>query len=110
RWRPPSFFCASTPESLYSTITRKCTTLHLASGIALWLNLGLKMSSALRIVNLTKTFQVGFIPKKVNVLNGISLEVEKGEIFGLLGPNGAGKTTTIKCILSLIHPDSGIIE
>lgn len=68
------------------------------------------MSSALRIVNLTKSFQVGFIPKKVHVLNGISLEVEKGEIFGLLGPNGAGKTTTIKCILSLIRSDSGTIE
>lgn len=68
------------------------------------------MSSALRITDLTKSFKVGFIPKTIKALNGISLEVEKGEIFGLLGPNGAGKTTTIKCILSLIHPDSGKIE
>jgi ABC-2 type transport system ATP-binding protein len=68
------------------------------------------MSSALRITDLTKSFKVGFIPKTIRALNGISLEVEQGEIFGLLGPNGAGKTTTIKCILSLIHPDSGRIE
>lgn len=68
------------------------------------------MSSALRITDLTKSFKVGFIPKTIRALNGISLDVEQGEIFGLLGPNGAGKTTTIKCILSLIHPDSGRIE
>jgi len=68
------------------------------------------MSSALRIAGLTKSFTTGFIPKKRSVLSGISLDVEKGEIFGLLGPNGAGKTTTIKCILSLVHPDSGTIE
>jgi ABC-2 type transport system ATP-binding protein len=68
------------------------------------------MSTVLRIIELSKTFKTGFIPKSVTVLDRISLEVEKGEVFGLLGPNGAGKTTTIKCILSLIHPDSGLIE
>src|SRR5262249_24298025 len=68
------------------------------------------MSSALRIAGLTKSFTTGFIPKKRSVLSGISLEVEKGEIFGLLGPNGAGKTTTIKCNPSLVRPDSGTIE
>jgi ABC-2 type transport system ATP-binding protein len=68
------------------------------------------MPAALVIRDLYKKFQVGFIPKKVQALNGVSMEVEAGEIFGLLGPNGAGKTTTIKCILNLIHPDSGTIE
>lgn len=68
------------------------------------------MSIALKISDVSKVFKVGFIPKKVQALDRISLEVEKGEIFGLLGPNGAGKTTTIKCILSLIHPDAGTIE
>lgn len=68
------------------------------------------MSAVLKINRLTKVFKTGFIPKRFIALNGISLEVEKGEIFGLLGPNGAGKTTTIKCILSLIHADSGSIE
>ncbi|PWT88829.1 MAG: multidrug ABC transporter ATP-binding protein [Acidobacteria bacterium] len=68
------------------------------------------MSTALTISGVSKTFKTGFIPKKIVALENISLEVEQGEIFGLLGPNGAGKTTAIKCILSLIRPDSGTIE
>lgn len=68
------------------------------------------MESVLRIDRISKVFRVGFIPKKVVALDQISLEVNRGEIFGLLGPNGAGKTTTIKCILGLIYADSGSIE
>lgn len=66
--------------------------------------------SVLKITELTKVFKSGFIPKRYVALDGVSLEVDSGEIFGLLGPNGAGKTTTIKCILSLVRPDSGRIE
>ena len=40
-------------------------------------------------------------------IDEISLEVERGEVFGFLGPNGAGKTTTIRLLLDLIRPDSG---
>lgn len=68
------------------------------------------MASVLKIDNLHKSFKVGFIPKKKNILKGITLEVEGGEIFGYLGPNGAGKTTTLKCVLGLIFPDKGQIE
>ena len=42
-------------------------------------------------------------------VNGISLEIKSGEIFGILGPNGAGKTTTINMILGLYKPTSGSI-
>ncbi len=40
----------------------------------------------------------------------LSLEVERGEIFGLLGPNGAGKTTLIHCAIGLIEPDDGEVH
>ncbi len=45
-------------------------------------------------------------PKKI-AANKVSFEVYPGEIFGLLGPNGAGKTTTLRCISTLIKPNSG---
>ncbi|MBD3286275.1 ATP-binding cassette domain-containing protein [candidate division WOR-3 bacterium] len=47
---------------------------------------------------------------KVQALAGISFEARRGELFGLLGPNGAGKTTTVRCICSIIKPDSGRVE
>lgn len=43
----------------------------------------------------------------ITALNGVSLEVKTGEIFGLLGPNGAGKTTLIKILCTLILPTEG---
>ncbi len=42
-------------------------------------------------------------------LQGLDMQLEKGEIYGLLGPNGAGKTTTLKILAGLISPDSGDI-
>jgi len=51
--------------------------------------------------NITKTFGAQ------KAVNGVSFEVEPGEIFGLLGPNGAGKTTSIRIILDIFKPDSG---
>jgi len=59
----------------------------------------------LEIKDIVKTYRKG----KVVANGGISLHVEKGEIFGLLGPNGAGKTTLVKQIIGLAKPDSGSI-
>jgi ABC-2 type transport system ATP-binding protein len=68
------------------------------------------MAAVLEIDNLYKAFTIGFIPKRREILKGVSLSVAAGEIFGYLGPNGAGKTTTLKCVLGLIFPDRGRIE
>ncbi|TWP51785.1 ABC transporter ATP-binding protein [Lentzea tibetensis] len=43
-------------------------------------------------------------------VDGISLAVDEGEIFGILGPNGAGKTTTVECVAGLRTPDAGTIK
>jgi ABC-2 type transport system ATP-binding protein len=44
---------------------------------------------------------------KIRAVNGLGLEIGRGQVFGLLGPNGSGKTTTLGMVLSLIRPDSG---
>ena len=58
----------------------------------------------LQITNLTKQF------KKIKAVDNISLEVQKGDIYGFLGPNGAGKTTSIRMIMGIIKPDIGSIK
>ncbi len=46
----------------------------------------------------------------VHALQGVTLEVRRGEVFGFLGPNGAGKTTAIRCLLDLIRPNGGTVR
>jgi ABC-2 type transport system ATP-binding protein len=46
----------------------------------------------------------------VNVVDGLDLTIERGELYGFLGPNGAGKTTTIRMALGLIFPTAGEVE
>jgi ABC-2 type transport system ATP-binding protein len=58
-------------------------------------------NTVLDIENLHKSFGTR------EVLKGLSLKVERGDIYGFLGPNGSGKTTTIRCILGLVHPQQG---
>ena len=59
---------------------------------------------ALRVRGLRKQFP------KVLAVDGVDLEVKRGEIFGVLGPNGAGKTTTLEMIEGLTPMDAGEIE
>jgi ABC-2 type transport system ATP-binding protein len=59
------------------------------------------LSIAIQANNLVKKYG------EVVALDGLSLEVEKGTVFGLLGPNGAGKTTTVRVLTTLLNPDSG---
>src|SRR5438132_1184288 len=62
----------------------------------------------IEVQNLTKNYEVGFARKrKVRALDGLSLTVEAGHIFGFLGANGAGKTTTLKLLMRLIFPTAG---
>jgi len=63
--------------------------------------------NVIEIHNLTKVYRDFWGRSKVRALKSLSLNVERGEIFGLLGPNGSGKTTTIKLLLGLLFPTSG---
>jgi len=67
-----------------------------------------KKMTIVEIENLTKDYEIGFWRKrKVRALDGLSLSVEAGEIFGFLGANGAGKTTTLKLLMRLTFPTAG---
>ena len=69
--------------------------------------------SFLKIKNVKKAYRkynlFGKEVSKFSALNGLNLNVNKGQIYGFLGPNGAGKTTTIKCIIGILEADSGEI-
>jgi ABC-2 type transport system ATP-binding protein len=66
------------------------------------------ITAAIEIENLTKDYPHGFLHlKKKTSLEGLSMRVEDGEVFGFLGPNGAGKSTTIKLLVGLIFPTAG---
>jgi ABC-2 type transport system ATP-binding protein len=60
------------------------------------------MQPILDVRNLNKTYAGGF-----EALKDVSLEIERGEIFGLLGPNGAGKTTLINIVCGIVNPTGG---
>jgi ABC-2 type transport system ATP-binding protein len=66
------------------------------------------MTTVVEANQLQKYFGKG--DRLVKAVDGISLNIQKGEIFGLLGPNGAGKTTCIRMILGLLEPDGGDVR
>ena len=75
------------------------------------------MQAKVRVENITKTFILSKKQMKIDrtdnkkkvAVNDLSFTAYSGEIYGLLGPNGAGKTTTLRCISTLIRPDTGDI-
>jgi ABC-2 type transport system ATP-binding protein len=63
---------------------------------------------AIATQNLSKEYPYGFLHlKKKTSLQGLTMQVEDGEVFGFLGPNGAGKSTTIKLLMGIIFPTAG---
>lgn len=59
------------------------------------------METVLSISNLTKHFG------RIKAVNNLSLEVQRGQVFGMLGPNGSGKTTTLGMLMGVINPTAG---
>ena len=59
---------------------------------------------AIEVENLHKSYG------DLKAVDGLSLDVEEGEVFGLLGPNGAGKTTTVEILIGLRQRDSGSVR
>jgi ABC-2 type transport system ATP-binding protein len=57
--------------------------------------------------DLRKVYRTRFSSRQITALDGVSLRVEPGQVFGLLGPNGAGKTTTVKILLGLTRATGG---
>ena len=60
--------------------------------------------TAVEVEDLSKSY------RSVRALDGVSLTVREGEIFGLVGPNGAGKTTTLRVLATLLEPTTGSVE
>src|SRR4051812_40383165 len=70
--------------------------------------MGMAPASAIHAVGLHKVYSTGR-RGEVHAVQGIDLDIGRGEFFGLLGPNGAGKSTTIGVLTTLVRPTSGTV-
>ena len=68
------------------------------------------MDDVIELRDVRKVFRDFWLRPMVAAVDGLSLQVKKGEVFGLLGPNGSGKSTTIKMILGLLSPTAGTVS
>ncbi len=68
------------------------------------------MSAVIELDGIAKVFRGHLGIGRFTAVDGLSMTVRPGEIFGLLGPNGAGKTTTLKTMLGLLRPDRGSVR
>ena len=66
--------------------------------------------AVIELKDVRKTFRDFWLRPTVAAVDGLSLAVKRGEVFGLLGPNGSGKSTTIKMILGLLDPSVGSVR
>ena len=66
--------------------------------------------AVIELKDVRKTFRDFWLRPTVAAVDGLSLAVHGGEVFGLLGPNGSGKSTTIKMILGLLDPSGGSVR
>ena len=62
---------------------------------------------AVEIRDLVKEFRTSFRREPLRAVDGVSITIQPGEIYGLIGPNGSGKSTTMKALLGLVAPTAG---
>ena len=62
---------------------------------------------AVEIVGLVKDFKTSFRRQLLRAVDGVSIRIAAGEVYGLIGPNGSGKSTTMKALLGLVVPTAG---
>jgi ABC-2 type transport system ATP-binding protein len=65
------------------------------------------VETVIKTEGLSKVYKSTFGGRHVHALQGLDLDIKRGETYGLVGPNGSGKTTTIKILVGLIYSSSG---
>ena len=70
----------------------------------------MNQADIIELKEVRKVFRDFWLKPTVTAVDGLSLAVHRGEVFGLLGPNGSGKSTTIKMILGLLDPTAGEVR